>query len=83
MTKCFLLNLVFCVTLVATASWDSVAAASCDTVLEAVDPVLAPNDPYAEVDVLEDVLAIFLQWLDKILDSAAAGHTSVISIWNH
>ena len=76
MTKQFWFGLVLCVTLIATAGVDSVAAASCDTVLE-------PTDPCEEVDVVEDVLATFLQWLDKIFDSAAAGHTSVISIWNH
>jgi len=82
MTKYFLLKMVLCVTLVATASLDSVAAASCDTVLEALDPV-EPIDPFNEVDALEDGLANFLQWIDKIFDSPAAGHTSVISIWNH
>jgi len=78
MTKHFLLGLLLCVTLIATVGVDTVAAAPCDAALEA-------SEPCEEAGAFEeeDFLAIFLQWLDKILDSAAAGHTSAISIWNH
>ena len=78
MAKHFWLGLFLCVTLVATAGWDPVSAAPCDAGLEA-------SEPCEEAGAFEeeDFLAIFLQWLDKILDSAAAGHTSAISIWNH
>ena len=78
MAKHFWLGLFLCVTLVATAGWDPVSAARCDAALEA-------SEPCEEAGAFEeeDILAIFLQWLDKILDSAAAGHTSAISIWNH
>ena len=78
MAKHFWLGLFLCVTLVATAGVDSVFAAPCDAALEA-------SEPCEEAGAFEeeDFLAIFLQWLDKILDSAAAGHTSAISIWNH
>ena len=78
MTKPFLLGLLLCVTLIATAGWDSASAASCDALTE-------PASLGSEADVFEedDILATFLQWLDRILDSAAAGHTSAISIWNH
>ncbi len=78
MTKQFVLGLVLCVTLVATAGVDSVFAAPCDAALEAAEPCEEAG-AFEE----EDIMAIFLQWLDKILDSAAAGHTSAISIWNH
>lgn len=78
MTKQFWFGLVLCVTLIATAGVDSVAAASCDTVLESTSSG-ADTDAFEE----DDILATFLQWLDRILDSAAAGHTSVFSIWNH
>ena len=78
MAKHFWLGLFLRVTLVATAGWDPVSAAPCDAALEA-------SEPCEEAGAFEeeDILAIFLQWLDKILDSAAAGHTSAISIWNH
>ena len=78
MTKQFVLGLVLCVTLVATAGVDSVFAAPCDAALDAAEPCEEAG-AFEE----EDIMAIFLQWLDKILDSAAAGHTSAISIWNH
>ena len=78
MTKQFVLGLVLCVTLGATAGVDSVFAAPCDAALEAAEPCEEAG-AFEE----EDIMAIFLQWLDKILDSAAAGHTSAISIWNH
>ena len=78
MTKQFVLSLVLCVTLVAATGLDSVFAAPCDAALEASEPC-----EEASAFEEEDILAIFLQWLDRILDSAAAGHTSVISIWNH
>lgn len=78
MAKHFWLGLFLCVILVATAGVDPVFAAPCDAALEA-------SEPCEEAGAFEeeDFLAIFLQWLDKILDSAAAGHTSAISIWNH
>ena len=78
MTKQIVLSLVLCVTLVAATGLDSVFAAPCDAALEASEPC-----EEASAFEEEDILAIFLQWLDRILDSAAAGHTSVISIWNH
>ena len=78
MTKQFVLSLVLCVTLVAATGVDSDFAAPCDAALEASEPC-----EEASAFEEEDILAIFLQWLDRILDSAAAGHTSVISIWNH
>ena len=78
MTKHFVLSLVLCVTLVAATGVDSVFAAPADAALEA-------SEPYEEVGAFEeeDILAIFLQWFDRIFESAAAGHTSVVSIWNH
>ena len=78
MTKQFVLSLVLCVTLVAATGVDSVFAAPADAALEA-------SEPYEEVGAFEeeDILAIFLQWFDRIFESAAAGHTSVVSIWNH
>ena len=78
MTKQFVLSLVLCVTLVAATGVESGFAAPCDAALEA-------SEPCEEAGAFEeqDILAIFLQWLDRILDSAAAGHTSAISIWNH
>ena len=78
MAKHFWLGLFLCVTLIATAGVDPVFAAPVDAALEA-------SEPCEEAGAFEeeDILAIFLQWLDKILDSAAAGHTSAISIWNH
>ena len=78
MTKQFVLSLVLCVTLGAATGVESGFAAPCDAALEASEPCEEPG-AFEE----EDFLAIFLQWLDKILDSAAAGHTSAISIWNH
>jgi hypothetical protein len=78
MTKQFILSLVLCVTFVAATGVDSVFAAPCDVALEAAEPCEEAG-AFEE----EDVLAVFLQWLDRILDSAAAGHTSAISIWNH
>ena len=78
MTKQFVLSLVLCVTLVAATGVESGFAAPCDAALEASEPC-----EEASAFEEEDILAIFLQWLDRILDSAAAGHTSVISIWNH
>ena len=78
MAKQIVLSLVLCVTLVAATGLDSVFAAPCDAALEASEPC-----EEASAFEEEDILAIFLQWLDRILDSAAAGHTSVISIWNH
>lgn len=76
MTKQFWFGLILCVALVAGVSFGSMAAASCETGQESFDP---PE----ETDFLEAMLMSLLQWFDGILESTAAGHTSVISIWNH
>ncbi len=88
MTKYFMVSLILMVTLVAPAGIGPLEAMHSEAIFEPTN-LRSPDtnsgevDAITETDEFDELLAVFLQWLDKFLASDASHNTSVISIWNH